>query len=571
MKRPVRVSFRVRLFAAFLAAALVPLLICSAMLIQIFRLRMDAATAAEAQANLTGVLHALEEGYDGFSSAAAALREDPLVLNALCGGDVADTQVYARLFAATGGIRDYARFDLYDGEGVCRYSTRTAPAAQQLSTRWGVLQKAPDTGEIAFFAGEDVSGGSSPLLQGAAVVTDRNGQRAGYVVVSLYQSDFYQLVEGKYGAQGSLILLSDYWRPVYCAQPSLAASLAPQLRSRLLAGDGPEGMSDSFSYSVERCAPMGLYLVLRRPLVLDRDTVGLLYTVSLFSCLICVAVSVLMGLNLSRQMFRPIAQLSGAIRQVEQDDLDVRVARDRNDELGDLALRFNDMVAALKRSRRQLVDNQRELDQAQIRMLQAQLNPHFLCNTLDTMKWISKINKVPEVALMSTNLADILRFCISPDEFVSLEREAKILARYIEIQRIRLSGSFAFTLTLPEALEDCLVPKMILQPIVENAILHGIDGVENGAVAVEIAEGTDGMLRITVSDNGHGFPSRLIGPFRQAGRDRAGGRLGLYNVNTILSKYYGEGCGLILQNRAGDGGAVVTAILPVRREEGPPC
>ena len=571
MKRPMRVSFQVRLFAACLATALVPLLICSAMLLQIFRLRMADAAAAETREYLTGVLHALEEGCGGFASAAAALREDQVILDALCGGAVADTQVYARFFQAAGSARDFARFDLYDAQGVWRYSTRAAPAAHELSTRWGVLQKAPDTGEIAFSAGEDVSGESSPLLQGAAVLTGRDGQRAGYMVVSLYQSDFYQLVEGKYGAQSSLILLSDYWRPVYCAQPSLAASLAPQLRSRLLAGDGLEGISDSFSYSVERCAPMGLYLVLRRPQVLDRETMGLLYTVSVFSCLICVAVSVLMSLSLSRQMFRPIARLSHAIRQVGQDDLDVQVARGRNDELGDLALRFNDMVAALKRSRKQLVENQRELDQAQIRMLQAQLNPHFLCNTLDTMKWISKINKVPEVALMSTDLADILRFCISPDEFVPLGREAEILERYIEIQRIRLSGSFTFTLTLPDGLEDCLVPKMILQPIVENAILHGIDGVEDGTVAVDIAERQDGMLRITVSDNGQGLPSRLIGPFRQAGRDRAEGCLGLFNVDTILLKYYGEGCGLILENHAQGRGAVVTAVLPVRREEVGPC
>ena len=571
MKRPVRISFQVRLFAAFLAAALAPLLICSAMLLQIFRLRMAGAAEAEARENLAGVLHTLEESCGGFASAAAALQEDPLVLDALRGGAVSDTQVYARFFNAAGSARDYARFDLYDADGVWRYSTRTAPAARRLSTRWGILQKAPDTGGIAFSAGEDVSGESSPLLQGAAVLTGRDGQRAGYLVVSLYQSDFYQLVEGKYGAQSSLILLSDYWRPVYCAQPSLAASLAPQLRSLLLAGDGPEGMADSFSYSVERFAPMGLYLVLRRPQVLDRDTVGLLYTVSAFSCLICVAVSVLMSLSLSRQMFRPIAQLGRAIRQVGQDDLDVQVARGRNDELGDLALRFNDMVAALKRSRKQLVENQRELDQAQIRMLQAQLNPHFLCNTLDTMKWISKINKVPEVALMSTDLADILRFCISPDEFVPLGRETEILARYIEIQRIRLSGSFTFTLSLPEALADCLVPRMILQPIVENAILHGIDGVEDGAVAVDAAEGPDGMLRITVSDNGHGLPDRLTGPFRQTDRDRGESRLGLYNVDTILLKYYGEDCGLILKNNTDGKGAAVTAVLPIRREEGPPC
>lgn len=341
------------------------------------------------------------------------------------------------------------------------------------------------------------------------------------MVVSLYQSDLRQLLEGVYGAQGTLILLSDYWRPVYCAQPSLAVSLAPALRSRLLSGQGLEGFSEDFLYSVEHHVPMGLYLVLQRPQLFNRGTMGLLYTVSVFSALICVVISVVMSLSLSRQMFRPIAQLRGAIREVEQDNLDVQVVQYQADELGELAQRFNTMVAALKRNREQLVENQRELNEAQIRMLQAQLNPHFLCNTLDTMKWISKINKVPQVALMSTNLADILRFCISPEEFAPLGREAEILERYIEIQRIRLSNSFTFTLTLPVKLEDCLVPKMILQPIVENAILHGVDGLEDGAVNVKIAQTGDGMLCVTVADNGGGFPPTWWGPSANpaAGRD----------------------------------------------------
>ena len=128
-------------------------------------------------------------------------------------------------------------------------------------------------------------------------------------------------------------------------------------------------------------------------------------------------------------MFRPIQRLHSAIQAVGQNDLNVRVQLDQDDELGELAKRFDGMVAALKLNQAQLVENQRELNQAQIRMLQAQLNPHFLCNTLDTMKWISKINQVPQVAVMSTDLADILRFCISPDEFVPLRREGEILHR----------------------------------------------------------------------------------------------------------------------------------------------
>lgn len=562
------ISFRARLFAAFLAASLAPLLICSAMLVQIFRLRMTDAAEAEALDHLAGARHALDEGHRALSRAASALQGDRLVARALSGGGAEDTQVYARLFDATGAARDWARFNLYDAGGNWRYSTRNAPGTA-LPTGWGALQRAQDGGALVFTACENPADSAAPLLQGAAALAGPEGSRAGYLVVSLYQADLRRLLEGTYGVQGELILLSEYWRPVYCAQPALAAALAPQLRSRLLAGQGLEGASEDFLYRVEHHEGLGLYLVLQRPQAFTRGTLGLLYTVSLFCALICVAVSVMLSLSLSRGMFRPIAQLQSAIRAVEQGSLDVEVAHHHDDELGELARRFNTMVAALRRSREQLVENQRELNQAQIRMLQAQLNPHFLCNTLDTMKWISKINKVPEVALMSTDLADILRFCISPDEFAPLGREAEILERYVEIQRIRLSGSFAFTLSLPEALADCLAPKMILQPIVENAILHGIDAVEDGAVTVDVAETAEGMLRITVADNGAGFPPGMTGPFRRLSRPKD--RLGLYNVDTILLKYYGEGCGLTLANGAGGRGAVVTALLPIRREEETKC
>ena len=164
-----------------------------------------------------------------------------------------------------------------------------------------------------------------------------------------------------------------------------------------------------------------------------------------------------------------------------------------------LARRFNGMVGALKRNQEQLVENQRELNQAQIRMLQAQLNPHFLCNTLDTMKWIGKIHQVPQVALMAANLGDILRFCISREEFVPISREVEILRRYMEIQSIRLSGRCSLTVELPEEMEGLLVPRMILQPIVENALLHGLPGVENGVVQVKVWKEGERM-KITVTD-----------------------------------------------------------------------
>lgn len=565
MKKFLSSSFRYRLFAAFLAVSLIPLLICSAMLLQIFRLRMTGDAQKEAEEHLERVGLLLDESCQRFLQAAQSVQRDDVLKAAMLGAEEEEMVIYGRLLDATQESRSNARFDLYDREGRWLCSTRSDSAGQDLPTNWGVLRAAEES-TLRFFPPEETLVADEPLLQGAVTLTGDGGERIGYLLVGLCRSDLDRLLEGIVGASNDLLILSAYWRPIYCSQPALADGMAATLRQRLLEGESLNSGDAEFTYTVSHHEGTGLYLVLRQPQVFNRDTMGLLYTVSLSSALVCVVISVLMSLTLSKQMFRPIQRLHGAIEAVARNDLDVYVPHEHDDELGQLAQRFNEMLVALKRNQEQLVENQKELNEAQIRMLQAQLNPHFLCNTLDTMKWISKINKVPQVADMSTNLADILRFCVSPDEFVPLWRELEILHSYVEIQRIRISGGFEFSVEVPPELEDCLVPKMILQPIVENAILHGLDGVEQGAILVQ-ARAEEERLFISVQDNGRGLPPELEGPYARRDRELSRGHLGLYNVDTILRKHYGEGCGLYLSNVSGGSGACITAVLPLRWEE----
>lgn len=567
MKRAPFRSFRTRLFVAFLAATLVPLLACAALLMGTFRARLTADASQEAQTYLDAAAASLDEIYAGFVKAAAAVEREGTITAALGGAGTADTVVNSRLFAATEEARDYARFDLYDAAGTWRYSTGSPPAERTLPTGWGALGAAEREGGLTFLAAEDVTGGDTPRLLGVAPLAAEDGTRAGYLVISVYQNHLHSLLEGKYGSQNDLVLLSRYWRPVYCAQPTLAAALAPALRDRLLAGEGLDDGAGEFVYSVAGYEPMGLFIALRQPQVFTRETMRLSYTLSATIAAVGAIFAVVMALALSRQFSLPVRRLTQAMGRVRENDLTVRVAPAGQDELGRLTENFNAMVAALKRNQEELVENQRELNEAQIRMLQAQLNPHFLCNTLDTMKWISKINKVPQVAEMSADLADILRYSISPDERVPLWRDEEILERYIHIQTVRLGGRLTFLADIPEELADCLVPKLLLQPIVENAILHGLEGVEGGGVVVKARE-AEGRLAITVTDNGRGLPEELMGPY--ARQEKKPGHLGLYNVDTILRKYYGEGFGLTLRNRP-EGGAEITAVLPIEREEDEPC
>ena len=335
------------------------------------------------------------------------------------------------------------------------------------------------------------------------LLTDRYGAPVGYLTIGMLETQLRTLLGGTAGAQNELLLLDARWRPVYCTQPAQTQSLADALRGQLLSGKALTGLSADVSYTVRQHTETGLYLVLQQPQPLSAGTLRLLYSVSVLCALACIILSVVLSLQLSRQVFQPIGRLHHAIRQVGKNNLDVQVPvpAGRHDELGELAQQFNTMVVALRHNQQALLENQRALNRAQIRMLQAQLNPHFLCNTLDTMKWISKINQVPQVALMSTNLADILRFCITPDEFVPLRRELEILSRYVEIQRIRLSESFSYTEAVPEALLSCMVPKMLLQPLAENAILHGLSGVEHGELSVTAVLAEQDVLEIRVREH----------------------------------------------------------------------
>ncbi len=557
-------SFRRQLNAAFLAVSLIPLLLCSVLLVQIFRLRMVSDAQQNAQQQLSAALDALDSVHTGFQSIVDTLDSDRLVTQALFDEQAEDTKVYEQLFQATEPLRSFAAFHLYDISGNWRYSTQSAPAEKVLSTHWGILYRAAQVpGTVVYSAAEDPA--VSPPLQAGALLTDPYGAPMGYLTMELRSSQLTALLGGLAGAQNQLLLLDAHWRPIYCTQSAQTQTLAETLRSQLLSGRALTGNSDNFVYTAARDAATGLTLVLQQPKVFTQGTLRLFYSVSALCALGCVILSIVLGLQLSRQVFEPIGRLHKAIRRVEKNDLEVQVPipEGSENELTDLARQFNHMVTTLAANQQALLENQKALNEAQIRMLQAQLNPHFLCNTLDTMKWISKINQVPQVALMSTNLADILRACISPAEFVPLRQELLILERYIEIQKIRLSDSFSYEADVPEDLKDCMVPKMLLQPLAENAILHGLSGVEAGQLLVTARTDAENLLEIRVCDNGRGLPPELLGPYRPP--EKQTGHLGLFNVDTILRKHYGERFGLRLENREDGPGACVVARLPIEK------
>jgi len=196
--------------------------------------------------------------------------------------------------------------------------------------------------------------------------------------------------------------------------------------------------------------------------------------------------------------------------------------------------------------------------------MQAQLNPHFLYNTLDTMKWLGKAGGVPEIATISTSLAKILRTAISGAKFLPLRNEIALVTSYVEIQKIRFDDSFLLVNQIPEALQDFIVPKLIIQPVVENAIIHGLEEVRNGRIELNArTESVNGIptLFLSVYDNGVGMPEEMMELLNSNDRSKLTGHIGFYNVNTIIKLHYGEQYGMQVSLPA-EGGTLVEISLP---------
>ena len=567
-------SFRKRLFGAFLLCSLIPLLLSLLVLFSAFRGSRKEQVDKEGRESLKLIRESIIEEGDSITLALQELSDSVELKRALSEERKEGTEVNRILFSLTEGLRDTVRFDIYDKEGNLCYSTAPYLESRSLPTDWGILQRATRADSPVYESAEG-SDSRSRLFQIAVRI---KGQReggdkeiSGYVLASLEEEAFRTLLSGKYGVQNGILLLSSYWRPVYSENILLPTELFSTLREEFLRGNPLEDPAGEFIYTVAPIEDMGLYLVLRQEKPISKNMDFLMLLLLFLSIFFGAALSFLMGFMMSRRLFTPIERLRSAMREVTLDHLDVRL-RESEDELGELAGRFNRMTETLAENRRALLlnqetllKNQKELNEAQIRMLQAQLNPHFLGNTLDAMKWMGKIHQIPEVAEIATDLADILRFAISPKEFVPLEKEIEILKRYMEIQKIRGFSKIEFHLTVPEGLQNALVPRMVLQPLVENAILHGI--LSEGEIELCAAE-QDNELRILVKDNGKGIRKELIGPYSPPKED-LGHHLGLYNVDTILKKHYGERYGLtILDRKEEEGvcGTIVLAVLPLQRE-----
>lgn len=565
-KRKIQWSFKKELLICFVLLALLPLISSNCFLIQIFQTIIAQNEEKSAREQLEKLESVMLTRFDELEEAVEQLSKNQQIKSGINTENRWEkNKVYNELYRQTEGLREYAQFHIYNAQGKCMYSTGDELYDTDMPVYWGIMKVAKaHTDEMVIRNATGYHTVEGLSMQAARALCNEEDECLGYIVMDFVEYNFDNMFRNVYDEENALTLLDSFWEEIYSTKNAKAGNIALTLRERRMDGKAINQETDKMQFYINEVGETGLYLVLGKPTIFTQEVIGqmlvILVVMTALSLLFCLVVAEILSSNLSR----PVQRLSDAMQIAQNGNLDIQLNSKRNDELGQLTQNFNHMTKELKNYMELQVRQEKELNDANIAMMHAQLNPHFLYNTLDTMKWIAKANHIQELATLASGLARILRMSITDDKFIPLSEELRMVECYIDIQRIRFHDRFTMDIEVPMELEDCRIPKLIIQPIVENAVIHGLSECEEGHIFLNIYA-RQKIMYIEVSDDGCGMDEELVALLNSRDREKLRGHLGFCNVDTILCLYYGEQFGLHVQNLQ-TGGTKVTITLPIETQ-----
>lgn len=398
-------------------------------------------------------------------------------------------------------------------------------------------------------------------------VPDESGAAAGYLLLNLRQEGFRDAVRDT----DSEVLLTDrYDNLIYTTldpredpqdkQPSNKFSLS-------LESDGILSLDGSRYYVVRgTVGPQALRLYTLTSL--DVQLRMLLYSVGLFVVLLLLLIGVVVAMTraFTRQNAMELGELTAAVENLSKNGGAEALPKQCSEESQALYTRFRELIA----HNDELLDRRRQME---IKHLEEQFNPHFVYNVMETVRY--QISEDPETASeMLLSFASLMRYSVNYGHTkVSLETDVEYVNDYLLLQKARYNNCLLYEFDIPEELLECRVPKLLLQPVIENSITHGYRAGQTLHIRVQ-AEHRDDTLRFTVTDDGAGIPAERLAELRESfERDLTNeytAHVGLYNIQKVIRLTYGAPYGVQIESTEGQGTSV-TLTIPYEVEENEEC
>lgn len=567
-----------RLASYFFVVSLVPVIIFSFITSNITRDKALSEMEQRALLTVSSMYSEMNEVMREIAELGEQLSEEPAILDfvskGLMAGETAENPsgrtniALYRLYGLTGGLGGYSTTHIVSSDHDAWISTTNVPKCYypKYSRNWGIFSMANDS-EGTVFRVNDHNQNMNPgvSFSAATAVRDKSGTVRGYVIRDEYRSRFTDSLQKYRLDQGQLIYLVDQYGFIVYTNDR---NYDPERFNMYPADDAADGYTDIGGNTYYVCSSdanrYGAQIISKVPIAGILETSDYIKTAALWAGALCIVLAVLFSLLAHNGMADPIKKLTEAFRLIEEGKLNTRIEDvTREDEFGQLETGFNNMAGKLEDLIRNIEEKQQRLRIAQSSALQAQINPHFLYNTLDLIKWNAKLGNNEEVSKIAVLLGKLLRSMADFEhDIVTVEDELKMIDRYLEIQKIHHGESLVVNMDVNKNVLPLYIPKLIVQPLVENAVVHGVDP-QKHENRVEIKADTDeGYIIFTITDNGKGMDEETL---RKLLSGKLTGRTGIGLANVMKrSALYGDGnCGVSLRSVPDEGTEVTLRLRPV--------
>jgi two-component system sensor histidine kinase YesM len=283
--------------------------------------------------------------------------------------------------------------------------------------------------------------------------------------------------------------------------------------------------------------------------------------------IISIIIILIFSVFMSHTLTMPVKLLFDACKRIESGDLSFRVAIHTNDEMGQLGHTFNLVMDQINANlERELVEQKRK-NELKLEILRSQINPHFLYNTLDSIKSLANLQEIHNISSMSSALINLLKYNLSSSTLATLSEEVESVSNYVGIQKYRYGDIFEFKTEIAKETEHCVVSRFILQPLIENCLIHGFDDMESGG-EITIRSGISGdTLCLEVINNGKYMDRETLDKVnRGMEQDRPFSSIGINNIRERIQLQFGERAALVYSG--GEGMETVAYLrFPLKRRQ----
>ena len=314
------------------------------------------------------------------------------------------------------------------------------------------------------------------------------------------------------------------------------------------------------------------------PFVFQKSTL-LMYMYLFIMILFFVLLLLLLNRWIHRYITVPISDLSTQLRTFNSGDLNKRISYTNVQELNDITDTANQMIDNIKNITKKIFSTQDMLyetvlrkTEAELYALQSQVNPHFLYNTLQCIRGLATLNRTDDIKNISLAMSDVFKYSIAPGTYVTYLDEIRIIHKYLSIYKIRFNGKIDYDIDVDEEILQCYTVKMIIQPTVENAVVHAFKDLVRKPCIHIIGKIDDGRILFRIIDNGNGIPSdtlkeirkKLSFSFETSIRHKSSYGIGLYNISRRIKLAYGEDYGIEIFSNMN--GTEVDIITPIQKK-----